>query len=237
MAHQQAAPTDNVFLNPSDKFWNLYIVDAEKHDKIRLERWKGDTDGILIFTGLFAAAVATFLVSTIPSLSPDTGDETVALLSQIFAVLGNQTGQNVQSTDPLLHAFKPSPSTVWVNSLWVSSLILSLVSALAATLVQQWSRVYSQGTQRRGSPNIRGPVYAALAHGVDRFHMEGAILSVVSLLHVAVMLFFAGFLVLLWSTNPVVAIVSSTLTATGACVTWASVPYPSWHPGPHIAHL
>ncbi|KZV72680.1 hypothetical protein PENSPDRAFT_604161, partial [Peniophora sp. CONT] len=114
---QEPPTSDTSYLNPSDKFWNLYIADAEKHDKIRLERWKGDTDGTLIFTGLFAAAVATFLVSTMPSLSPDTSDETVLLLSQMFAVMENQTRLDAHTSSALPSAFKPSPYAVWVNSL------------------------------------------------------------------------------------------------------------------------
>jgi hypothetical protein len=41
-----AAPT---FVNPKDKFWSLYLEGADAEDKARVENWKGDTDGILIF--------------------------------------------------------------------------------------------------------------------------------------------------------------------------------------------
>ncbi|KZV66109.1 hypothetical protein PENSPDRAFT_551550, partial [Peniophora sp. CONT] len=62
------------------KLWSLYLNDAEKRDKERVEHWKGSTDGILIFTGLFAATVASFVIYTLPMLVPDTGNQTVLLL-------------------------------------------------------------------------------------------------------------------------------------------------------------
>lgn len=42
-------PLANTFLQPDDKFWSLYLKDAHAYDKVRMERWKGDADGILIF--------------------------------------------------------------------------------------------------------------------------------------------------------------------------------------------
>ena len=42
----------NTFIDPQDKFWSLYLSDAEKYDNFRLESWKGDAEGILIFVRL-----------------------------------------------------------------------------------------------------------------------------------------------------------------------------------------
>jgi hypothetical protein len=39
----------NDFANPRDKFWSIYLRGAEEEDKGRVESWKGDMDGILIF--------------------------------------------------------------------------------------------------------------------------------------------------------------------------------------------
>ncbi|KZV74663.1 hypothetical protein PENSPDRAFT_601255, partial [Peniophora sp. CONT] len=213
----QAQLNETTFIDPRDKLWSLYISDAEKHDKARLERWKGDTDGILIFTGLFAATVATFVASSIPSLSPDTGEQTVALLSQMLAGQANQTltSQNakVASVDT---AFEAPRSALWINSLWLVSLSLALVCALAATLVQQCARMYAQEIQRRGRPGARGPIYAALALSIDRYRVEDAISFIVTLLHIAVFLFFSGLLVLLLSTNRHVGIVLAVFLSAAA---------------------
>jgi hypothetical protein len=37
------------YSDPLDRFWHLYLVDADKQDLKLAERWKGHTDGILIF--------------------------------------------------------------------------------------------------------------------------------------------------------------------------------------------
>jgi hypothetical protein len=41
--------SEMTFVDPKDKFWSLYLEGAEAEDKARVENWKGDTDGILIF--------------------------------------------------------------------------------------------------------------------------------------------------------------------------------------------
>ncbi|KAI0058249.1 hypothetical protein BV25DRAFT_1290701 [Artomyces pyxidatus] len=38
-----------------DSIWSMYLSKVEKTDKDLAEDWKGNTDGILIFTGLFSA--------------------------------------------------------------------------------------------------------------------------------------------------------------------------------------
>ncbi|KZV73031.1 hypothetical protein PENSPDRAFT_750502 [Peniophora sp. CONT] len=213
-----SVPAETDFTDPQDKFWSLFISDAEKHDRNRLERWKGDTDAILIFTGLFAATVATFVASSLPTLSPDSGDESVELLQKMLIVLSNQTAalQDSSFTDSSATApFQPTRSAIWVNALWLLSLVISICCALSATLVQQWARDYAHHIRRRGRPGIRGPVYATLALGVRRFRMEHAVATVIGLLHVAVLAFFAGLLILLYSTNTTIAIALSAIMASG----------------------
>ncbi|KAH9035435.1 hypothetical protein EDB84DRAFT_1224236 [Lactarius hengduanensis] len=36
--------------DPSDGLWSMYLTEAEKQDKDVTESWKGDTEGILVFT-------------------------------------------------------------------------------------------------------------------------------------------------------------------------------------------
>jgi hypothetical protein len=39
----------NNYEDPSDKIWSVYISEAERYDKMLVESWKQDMDGILIF--------------------------------------------------------------------------------------------------------------------------------------------------------------------------------------------
>ncbi|KAF8475305.1 hypothetical protein DFH94DRAFT_760562, partial [Russula ochroleuca] len=49
------------FGDSSGPLFSIYSKAAEGEDKNMAERWQKDADGILIFTGLFSAAVAALL--------------------------------------------------------------------------------------------------------------------------------------------------------------------------------
>ncbi|KAH9053310.1 hypothetical protein EDB87DRAFT_1569408 [Lactarius vividus] len=191
----------------------MYLTEAEKQDKEVTETWKGDTDGILVFvspaplllvhvhrinhilkTGLFSATVASFIIESYRNLSPDSGDTTNTLLTQISGQLFNisngipLTSVGVQSSQP----FKPTASAVRVNVLWFLSLVISLNCALSSTLMQQWARRYQELAQRRGATHRRGRMRAYIFDGITRFEMAQAVATMPRLLHISVFLFFAG---------------------------------------------
>ncbi|KAI9457988.1 hypothetical protein BJY52DRAFT_447096 [Lactarius psammicola] len=172
----------------------MYLTEAEKQDNEVTESWKGDTEGILVFTGLFSATVAAFIIESYKLLSPNSGDTTNALLAQISGQLVNisngtpLTSVAAQSSLP----FKPTASAVKVNVLWFLSLILSLNCALSATLMQQWARRYRELAQRRGATHRRGRMRAYIFDGLNRFGMAQAVATMPRLLHISVFLFFAG---------------------------------------------
>ena len=148
----------------------------------------------MLKTGLFSATVASFLIESYQNLSPDSGDTTNALLTQISQQLVNMsngsplTSVAAQSSQP----FKPSASAVRVNVLWFLSLILSLSCALSATLMQQWTRRYQELAQRRGAFHRRGRMRAYIFDGIKKFGMARAVATMPTLLHISVFLFFAG---------------------------------------------
>ncbi|KAI9447581.1 hypothetical protein H4582DRAFT_10154 [Lactarius indigo] len=180
--------------DPSDGLWSMYLTEAEKQDKEVTETWKGDTDGILVFTGLFSATVASFIIESYHNLSPNSGDTTNTLLTQISGQLFNisngipLTIVVAQSSQP----FKPTASAVRVNVLWFLSLVLSLSCALSATLMQQWARRYQELAQRRGATHRRGRMRAYIFDGITRFEMGRAVATMPTLLHISVFLFFIG---------------------------------------------
>ncbi len=93
--------------------------------------------------------------------------------------------------------FSPPRYAIWVNSLWISSLAISITSALLATLLQQWTRRYTRVTQPPGCPHKRARVRQFFFKGVGYWHFLLALDAVPTLLHLSVFLFFAGLLVLL----------------------------------------
>ena len=90
---------------------------------------------------------------------------------------------------------------MWVNSLWLLSLVISLTCALLATLLQQWARRYLNITQPRSCPHSRARIRVFFAEGVERFFLPRIIEALPALLHISLFLFFAGLTVFLWNVN------------------------------------
>ncbi|KAH9957473.1 hypothetical protein BJV74DRAFT_420364 [Russula compacta] len=190
---------------PSMKMWDLCLTYAEKHDTAMFERWKDDMDGILIYTGIFSATVAAFVIESYKSLKPDPTDVSSQLLQQITQELAGISNGN-RFTTPTLDSFKPTRNAIQVNILWFLSLCLSLSCGLAATLVQQWIRRYLRLTRRsESSPLSRVRVRAFLFHGIEEFHIRWVVENVSLMLHVAIFLFFAGLIDFLFPINEEVA--------------------------------
>jgi len=205
--------------------WTEYMKEAKEYDNRDAEAWKDDSDGILVFvrptlpvllfitmttwkTGLFSATVGAFIIEFYKKLSPDSGDQTVDLLCQISQQLPNFTTGTC--TPPQAgQSFSPGAAIIWVNCMWMMSLILSLTSALFATLVQQWARRYVQMPQIPSEPNHRARVRSFLFFGTRRYKMRIAIETAPTLLHFSVFLFFAGLVIHFFSINKAVAIVIS----------------------------
>lgn len=166
-------------------------------------------------TGLFSATVGAFIIEFYKKLSPDSGNQTVNLLCQISQQLPQIPQQLPNYTTGICtppqagQSSSPSALIVWVNSMWMMSLILSLTSALFATLVQQWARRYIQMPQIPSNPNDRARVRSYLFFGTRRYKMRIAIETAPTLLHFSVFLFFVGLMILFFSINKTVAIVIS----------------------------
>ncbi|KAI0259470.1 hypothetical protein BC834DRAFT_974274 [Gloeopeniophorella convolvens] len=190
--------------DPASKMWAICISKAEKSDEAIVERWKADMDGILIFTGVFSATVAAFLIESYKLLKPDPGDDTVKALQEIRQQLaGISNGERLpQPTEDVFHV---QSSSVHVNILWFLSLCISLSCALGATLVQQWARRYLRLAQEPTTPQRRVRIRTYLHEGVEGFRARWIVEAISLLVHAAIFLFFAGLVEFLFSINHKVA--------------------------------
>ncbi|KAG6862184.1 hypothetical protein C0995_004266 [Termitomyces sp. Mi166 len=176
--------------SPSAKIWSVYVAEADRQDRALANSWKGDMDALLIFAGLFSASITAFLIESYKSLTPDPG---LLLLSQIsvhLATIANGTQPSVVPPDPV--PFQPSTASLLCNIFWFLSLAFSLASALAATLVEQWTRNYLTETQNHPAPQIRARVRAYLHGGLQQFGMSTVVETIPTLLHISLFLFLAG---------------------------------------------
>ncbi|EMD36206.1 hypothetical protein CERSUDRAFT_26416, partial [Gelatoporia subvermispora B] len=119
------------------KAWTECAKKLMEHDKAIAQAWKEEIDALLVFAGLFSAALTAFNVELYTALRPDPGvDLTNQILLQISAQLNGSsqpsTPISLQTADP------PSSSSVYINALWFSALALSLSAASIAIIVRQW---------------------------------------------------------------------------------------------------
>lgn len=192
--------------DPASKMWALCIAQADEHDTAMVERWKADMDGILIYTGVFSATVAAFLIESYKTLKPDPGEVTTRLLQQVtqqLAAISNGTQLALPTND----AFTPKRYAVHVNIMWFLSLCISLSCALAATLVQQWARRYLRLSQGQRAAQRRVRVRTYLLEGIHLFHTRWIVENISLLMHAAIFLFFAGLVEFLYAINHEVAYV------------------------------
>ncbi|KAN0140596.1 hypothetical protein V8E53_001805, partial [Lactarius tabidus] len=197
----QASQGEHGFIDGSGPIFSMYLEMAGEEDKKMVEGWKADADGILIFTGLFSAAVASLISVSIQDIQPNPQDTSNFYLANIYQVISDPNRLNISlpSSPP---AFSPPTYAVCVNALWFLSLVISLTCALLATLLQQWARRYLKVTQPpRYSPHKRARIRAFFFEGVDKFLLPWAVEALPTLLHASLFLFFAGLVVFLCNVN------------------------------------
>ncbi|KAH9057255.1 hypothetical protein EDB87DRAFT_1686538 [Lactarius vividus] len=216
----QSAPTQASqgvpnFVDGSGPIFSMYLEMATEEDKKMVENWKADADGILIFTGLFSAAVASLISVSIQDVRPNSQDTSNFYLANIYQILSDPNRSNISSSLPASPPpFSPPNYSVWVNSLWFLSLVISLACALLATLLQRWARRYLKVTQSRYSPHKRAQIRAFFSEGVDKFLLPWAVETLPTLLHVSLFLFFAGLVVFLCNVD---------LTIFKSVLSWVSI--------------
>ncbi|KAF9021747.1 hypothetical protein BDZ89DRAFT_228097 [Hymenopellis radicata] len=194
--------------DPSAKIWNAYLSEAERYDNALAHKWKSDMDAILIFAGLFSASVTAFLVESYRNLIPDTDDKMILLLSQIsekLSVIANGDQLAATSLPVATEPFSLPATALVCNILWYLSLSFSLLCALFATLVQQWTRNYIQASGHHSTPQRRARISAFLYQGLDRFKMMAVVEIIPFLLHLSLLFFLAGLFAYLLAINDIVA--------------------------------
>src|SRR5579863_9164410 len=227
------------------KMWTEYMNEAEKYDKRAAGGWTEDAASLLVFvcpdlrfplfialtswkTGLFSAIVGAFIIEFYKQLSPDSGDQTVALLCQMSQQLPNFTNGTC-SPPQAGESFSPSAPIIWANAMWMMSLLFSLTSALFATLLQQWARRYVETPQVPSEPKQRAHIRSYLFFGTRKYHMRTAVETAPTLLHISVFLFLAGFVTIFFTIHRTVAIIVSISVGifVVAYVALTILPYPN----------
>ncbi|CAA7260615.1 unnamed protein product [Cyclocybe aegerita] len=181
--------------------WQIYNEEAGKKDATTTEGSNRGIDGLLVFTGLFSAVLTTFIIQSYQQMIPNPSDATNALLIELIALqrdAANLTALPNPNTT-VSKAMDPSPSETQihgVNGLWFAALACSLSAALISMLAKQWIQ-YTPHIS--GSPRYRARQRQRRYMQLKKWHVFAVINALPLLLHAALLLFFAGLLVLLWS--------------------------------------
>lgn len=189
--------------------------------------------------------LTAFNVQSYILLQPATPDPTLLALQQISLQLSSfSTGPPpafINSTHP---AFQQGDSSsppiprwaIWLNSLWFTSLILSLSSASIGIMVKQWLNEYNSGISSESESEAgisRQPARLRQyrLNNLIEWHVGDIVNIIPVLLQVSLGLFLAGLLVLLWTLHPTVATISSVFAGLLGAFTMATVVLPSIKPG------
>ena len=199
-----------------EKMWKT-ALDVSEDDKWMIDAWIEDANGILAFvcldllarlfiilmrslkTGLLSATIGAFIIEFYKTLSTDSGDQTVYLLGQISQQLPN----------PRASIMVPPPIDVhmiWVNAMWLISLVFSLTSALITSLNQQAVRRYIEMLKKRIKPKDHARLRLLLFRGITLYKMPLATLAAPTLLHLSIILFLGGLVIVFHTIYQKVAI-------------------------------
>ncbi|KAH9832087.1 uncharacterized protein C8Q71DRAFT_281135 [Rhodofomes roseus] len=194
--------------------WQMYNEQASKWREDFIEKWNKEMKSLLLFATLFSAVITAFVVLSYPSLRPDPGLTTVNLLQQVVASLNaNQTLQSVQASASLVSdsstTFVPEAYAIRVNTFWFASLVVSVSVAFLTILARQW--LASLDGDLHPSAEGRGRQFQYRYDNTRAWSLGSALECLPLLLHMSLLLFFAGLIDFLWATNSTVAIVATVL--------------------------
>ncbi|KAH9894874.1 hypothetical protein C8Q73DRAFT_475239 [Cubamyces lactineus] len=200
-----------------EEAWKFCAATIERHYDERLKRWNAELDMLLVFAGLFSAALTAFNVQSYLLLQPDSSDTVVLALTSISAQLQSFV-VNATSIASMQSAFTPPSDpppfsapryAIWMNALWFSSLTCTLSASSIAVVVKQWLHQYGQKLSGSSSELARLRQYRY--DSLEKWRVPEIIAALPILLQTALTLFFAGLLILLYNLHQAVAITVSCL--------------------------
>ncbi|KAI0326586.1 hypothetical protein GY45DRAFT_1373847 [Cubamyces sp. BRFM 1775] len=200
-----------------EEAWKFCAATIERHYDERLKRWNAELDMLLVFAGLFSAALTAFNVQSYLLLQPDGSDTVVLALTSISAQLQSfaVNATTIASMQPAFtSSSNPAPFSapsyaIWMNALWFSSLTCTLSASSIAVVVKQWLHQYGQKLSGDSSELARLRQYRH--DSLEKWRVPEIIAALPILLQTALTLFFAGLLILLYNLHQIVAITVSCL--------------------------
>ncbi|PCH38514.1 hypothetical protein WOLCODRAFT_149453 [Wolfiporia cocos MD-104 SS10] len=183
------AGVDSKFESELDaETWQFIMKQALQEQKESVKSGNDAMDAILLFATLFSAVVTAFVIESYHSLQ------------------GDDSGVSLETLQ-----FTPSQSAVRINICWFASLVISISTAFLAILGKQWLSGIKEGFSP--IPEIRGRQLQFRRDQFERWRVSHTLSTLPILLHISLLLFFAGLVEFLWFINRPVAIVAASIAA------------------------
>ncbi|KAL1716145.1 hypothetical protein EV715DRAFT_293467 [Schizophyllum commune] len=181
-------------LGDDARVWRVLIDEGSKDDARQFQGIRDHLDVDLVFSGLFAAVVTTFVVQSSQALQPDNAEISANLLFEMIAIQravasGSSVG-DIAASELRPGTVTASSLDYWVNRLWYLSLLLGLFAAFLAFIVRGW--LYAYDSDVHGSPRRRALVQHYRRIGLNDWKVDLIVLSLPTLLHASMLLFFIG---------------------------------------------
>ncbi|KAL1724037.1 hypothetical protein EV715DRAFT_260638 [Schizophyllum commune] len=176
------------------RVWSVYNDEAQIADRERVDKLNGTLDVLLVFAGLFSAAVTTFVSQSSQALSPDYAQITASLVYELVLMqrAAASGGPGEVPASPLSVESKTHQTTdLWVNALWLISLVFALATALIAVLAKQWIQHFDSRAHG-ATPRERACIRQYRLLGFERWKVPSIIAVLPALLAIALLLFLAG---------------------------------------------
>ncbi|KAF9269108.1 hypothetical protein L218DRAFT_1072754 [Marasmius fiardii PR-910] len=185
-------------LGENARIWQIYIDEAAKADTAMTDGWNRSMDVLLVFIGLFSAVLTTFIIQSYQDMATNPTDATNALLLELILLQFNNS-DGASRASAIVRDSKPSQEIHYVNGFWFAALACSLSTALISMLAKQWLQAYTPVAS--GSPRYRARNRHARYIQLQAWRVPAIINALPLMLHIALLLFFVGLIILLWSVD------------------------------------
>ncbi|RXW12710.1 hypothetical protein EST38_g13145 [Candolleomyces aberdarensis] len=183
---------------PEEDPWTKLLQPLQQKDQARCNSWKEEVQNILIFAGLFSAVVTAFIVESQKTLRTDPIE---AILPLLLAKMTD--GQLSQASKDVFSLSEDA--SIRINTLWLLSLVFSLVTVLIGIVSLQWLREH-QRPYGNLEPQVAFSLHQMQAEALDKWWVPQIFTMLPLLLQVALVLFLVGLNELLFNLNRTVAI-------------------------------
>ncbi|QRV78096.1 activating signal cointegrator 1 complex subunit 3 [Ceratobasidium sp. AG-Ba] len=207
---------DSGALSKEAPIWKAYVLETDQMDKEMGEDWDKTLDTAhfilthllsLVFAALFSAIATAFILESMKQLQPDPAEvaaSTLLNISRTLVAISNRQSvpsDSLNITYPKVAA--PSHVSILVNSLWLSSLCLSLGVSLMAMLAKRWCLRFLSG--RSGPYHEQARRRQKRWDGIVKWRMQDVMNALPLLMHISLALFAVGLVLYLWEINRQVA--------------------------------